>query len=606
MIGGGYNGKLLRIDLTRRSIKSETLNQDLARRFLGGRGYAVRMLYDENPPGVDPFAPDNRLIFMAGPFIGTDVPSAVKCDVVTRSPLSGTVLMSLSGGQFGAELKRTGYDGLVITGRASGPVYIQVHDDDIQIKDAAQFWGKDCLETQEELKAAFGDKAARIATTGPAGERLVKYAGIINERHTFGRGGAGAVMGSKNLKAVLVRGTKTPELFDPAGFARLVKEIRRQYRESPAVKAFSKYGTARTLPRLNERGILPTRNSQSGVFEGASRIDAEVCLSHLKRRVTCYRCPVGCSPITAVAEGPYAGIESEGPEFETVWSFGAQCGNDYFPAIIAAEVLCDRYGLDTISTGNSIGFAMECFEKGLITSGDTGGLDLRFGNHEAMVEMVRRIGERDGFGDVLAEGVRRVSEKIGDGCHRWAIHVKGLEMSGYEPRGAAGQGLAYATSSRGGDHNRALVTQEVFGFPLPEVDRFAAEGKAALVKSYQDIVAILDSLGICYFNRDNPMGRKDYAALYTCATGIEVNEADLLAAGERIWNLERLFNRREGFSRKDDTLPERLLTEPLREGPAAGHVVPLEPMLDDYYAVRGWDSDGHPVDDTLERLGLEE
>ncbi len=606
MVKGGYNGKILRVNLSNGNIQSQSLDDAIAQRFLGGRGYGAKTLYDENPTGVDPFEPDNRLILFTSPLMGTSAPLSVKCSVITKSPLSQTILMSFSGGHFGPELKLTGYDGIVVVGRAECPVYLQINNEEVEIKDAGFVWGKDTFETQDRLKEAFGDKAARVATIGPAGEKLVRFASIINERRAFGRGGGGAVMGAKNLKAIIVRGTRSVEVFDKPGFDSLVRDIRKRYRESLAVKSFTRYGTTTGIGAVNERGILPTRNYQFGTFEGASKIDAEARLTFVKRRVACYRCPVGCAAITAVTEGTYSGIESEGPEYETLWSFGSQCGNDSLPAIIAAEELCDRYGIDTISTGNTIGFAMECFEKGLITEKETDGISLKFGNHKGMVEMVRKIGLREGFGDVLAEGVSRASQKIGKNSQKLAMHVKGAEISGYDPRGAVGQGLSYATSPRGGDHQRALIKQEVFGIP-PSIDRFATEGKAQLVKHVQDEMAILDSLGICNFTSGGaPQGLEDFAKLYTCATGVELTVEDLLMAGERIWNLERMFNNREGFTRKDDTLPERFLTEALPDGPSAGYKVPIEQLLDDYYRVRSWDSNGFPNKEILVKLGLED
>ena len=603
MVKGSYSGKILRVDLTSGSIETHPLDETVVQKFLGGRGYGAKILYDENPPRVDPFAPENRLIFFTSPFLGTNIPCSVKPCVVTKSPLSQTILMSLSGGYFGPELKFTGYDGIVIIGKAEHPVYLLIHNEEVQIKDASFAWGKDTFETQEMLKEAFGDKKARVVTIGPAGEKLVRFASIINERRAFGRGGHGAVMGAKNLKAIVVRGTKPVNLFNKNGFDAVVKELRERFKSEKA-RAFAKMGTSAVVRLVEGRGIFPTRNYQSGTFEGKARIDGEAREAFVKRHITCYRCPVGCSTITTAAEEPYTGIESRGPEYETLWSFGGQCGNDNLSAIIAAEDLCDRYGLDTISTGNSIGFAMECFEKGLITKEDTNGLELRFGNHEAMVEMVRKIGNRDGLGDVLAEGVYRASQKIGKNSQKLAMQVKGAEMSGYDPRGAMGQGLSYATCPRGADHQKGLVRQEVFGNP-PPIDRFATEGKAKLVKDVQDEMAFLDAMGICCFlTRRDITGPADYARLFPCVTGIELTEQDIWTAGERIFNLERLFNQREGFSRRDDTLPERFLTEPLREGPSAGYTVPLQQLLDDYYRVRGWGANGSPTQKTLARLGL--
>ena len=604
MVKGGYKGKILRVDLTSESIQTEPLDDNIVQRFLGGRGYGAKILYDENPPGVDPLAPENRLIFFTSPFLGTDIPCSVKPCVVTKSPLSQTILMSLSGGFFGPELKFTGYDGIVIVGKAKHPVYLQVHNEDVQIKDASLVWGKDTVETQDMLKEAFGDKKARAVTIGPAGERLVRFASAINERRAFGRGGVGAVMGAKKLKAIVVRGTKPVNLFDKNGFDALVRELRERFKSGKA-RDFARFGTSSVLRLVEERGIFPTRNYQSGVFEGRSKIDAEAREAYVKRHMTCYKCPVGCSVWAVATDEPYHGIGSEGPEYETLWSFGGQCGNDNLSAIIAAENLCDRYGLDTISTGNCIGFAMECFENGIITKKDTDGLELRFGNHQAMVEMARKIGNRDGFGDVLAEGVRRASQKIGKNSEKFAMQVKGSEMCGYDPRGAMGQGLSFATCSRGADHQKGLVRQEVFGKP-PPIDRFATEGKAELVKDVQDEMAFLDAMGICCFlTRRDLTGPADYAKLIKCVTGIEFTEQDVWTVGERIFNLERLFNMREGFSRKDDTLPERFLTEPFHEGPSAGHTVPIEQLLDDYYRVRGWDVNGSPTKETLARLGLE-
>lgn len=605
MVKGGYSGKILRVDLTNGSIQTQPLDETVVQKFLGGRGYGVKILYDENPPRVDPFAPENRLIFFTSPLMGGQVPCSVKPCVVTKSPLTQTVLMSLSGGYFGCQLRFTGYDGIVIVGKARYPVYLQIHNEEVQIKDASFVWGKDTFETQHRLKEAFGDKKARVATIGPPGEKLVRFASIINERRAFGRGGAGAVMGAKNLKAIIVRGTKSVKLFDEQGFNALVRELRERFK-SESVKFWAKMGTSAVVRLVEERGIFPTRNYQSGTFEGRSKIDGEAREAFVKKHVTCYRCPVGCSVLTVATDEPYKGITSEGPEYETLWSFGGQCGNDNLSAIIAAEDLCDRYGLDTISTGNTIGFAMECFEKGLITKEDTDGIELKFGNHRAMVEMVRKISARDGFGDVLAEGVNRASQKIGKNSQKLAMQVKGAEMCGYDPRGAMGQGLSFATCPRGADHQKGLVRQEVFG-KLPPIDRFATEGKAELVKEVQDEMAFLDALGVCCFlTRRDVTGSADYAKLFKCVTGIELTEQDIWTAGERIFNLERLFNQREGFSRRDDILPERFLTEPFREGPSAGHTIPIERLLDDYYRVRGWDINGSPTQKTLARLGLKE
>ena len=605
MIKGGFHGQVLRVDLSSGDIQSQPLDEAIALKFLGGRGYGAKILYDENPPGVDPYSPENRLVFFTSPLMGTKTPCCVKCALVTKSPLTQTILMSFSGGHFGPELKLSGYDGIVVVGKAKHPVYLHINNDDVQIKDARFIWGKDTVETQEMLQDAFGDKAAKVAAIGPAGENLVRFACVANDRRTFGRGGSGAVMGAKNLKAIIVRGTKSVKLFDEPAFNALVTEIRKRFKQSEAVKYFRKYGTSFGINTYNELGLLPTRNFQSGVFEGASQIGMDACLDAETGHKACYLCPVGCSAVRSVTKGPYAGASSEGPEYETLYAFGSQCGNDYLPAIIASDDLCDRYGLDTISTGNTIGFAMECFERGLINKEDTDGLELKFGNHQAMVELVKKMAFREGFGNVLAEGSLRAAQQIGKDSQRLTMQIKGSELAGFDPRGAMAMGLGFATSPRGGDHERAYVYAEVGSIPTL-VDRFTTKGKAALLKFVQDEQTVVDALSICCFlAKGEPMGLPDYAKLYTYATGIEMTKEELMVIGERIWNLERLFNNREGFSRKDDTMPERFINEALSEGASAGHKYPLEEMLDEYYRERSWDANGVPTKALLAKLGLQ-
>lgn len=604
MIKGGYNGQVLRINLSNGDIQTQPLDEAIALKFLGGRGYGAKILYDENPPGIDPYSPENSLVLFTSPLMGTKTPCCVKCALVTKSPLTQTILMSFSGGHFGPELKLSGYDGIVVVGKAEQPVYLHINNNEVQIKDARFVWGKDTAETQKMLLEAFGDKAAKVATIGPAGENLVRFACVTNDRRTFGRGGAGAVMGAKNLKAIVVRGTKSVQLFDEKAFNSLVTEMRKRFKQSEAVQFFRKYGTSYGIDTYNELGLLPTRNFQAGTFEGASKIGKDACLEAETGHKACYLCPIGCSAVRSVTKGPYAGSVSEGPEYETLYAFGSQCGNDYLPAIIACDDLCDRYGLDTISTGNVIGFAMECFERGLITKDDTNGLELKFGNHQAMVEMVRKIAFREGFGNVLAEGSLRAAQKIGKDSYRLTMQIKGSELAGFDPRGAMAMGLGFATSPRGGDHERAYVYAEVGSIPTL-VDRFDTKGKAALLKFVQDEQTVLDALGICCFlAKGEPMGLPDYAKLYTYATGIEMTKEKLMSVGERIWTLERLFNNREGFSRKDDTMPERFINEALKEGASAGHKFPLEKMLDEYYKERDWDTEGVPTKALLDRLGL--
>ncbi len=605
MLRGGYCGRILRVDLTAGTTVSVPLDQEVAQRFLGGRGYGARVLYDENPTGVDPFAPQNRLAFFAGPFVGTSLPCSVKTAAVTRSPLTQTILMTFSGGHFGPELKLAGWDGIVVTGRSERPVCLHVDHEQARLRDAAWLWGKDTADTAEALRRDLGDRRVRVAAIGPAGEKLCRFACITNERRTFGRGGAGAVMGSKNLKAIALRGSRPVPLSDRTAFDALVKEIRERFRQSEGVKFFSKYGTTFGVDNHNELGMLPTRNFRAGVFSEADKIGKEACLGLRRKRTACRGCPVGCGAIRRATDERYAGAWTEGPEYETLFALGSQCGNSNLSAIIAADDLCDRLGLDTISTGNAIAWAMECYEKGVMDRTETDGLELRFGNHEVIVEMVKRIGLRQGLGDTLAEGSFRASQVIGSGSGHWAMQVKGSELAGFDARGAMAMGLGFATSPRGGDHERAYVFDEVGSVP-PLVDRFATAGKATLLKFVQDEQTVVDALGICCFlAKGDPMGLPDYARLFTYATGEDITEELLMVAGERIWTLERLYNCREGFGRKDDVLPTRFTEEVLAEGASSGHRFPMELMLDDYYRVRAWDTEGRPTPALLARMGLE-
>jgi len=605
MAKAGFFGKILRVNLSEKKVSTSTLPDDLLKDYLGGRGIGARILYEENPPRVDPYSPENRFILFTSPTMGTSAPCCVKLSLVTKSPLSGTILMTLAGGFFGSAFKRTGYDGIIITGKAKEPVYLQIRDDRVEILNAKHLWGKDTLETQEILQSRIGSREAKVACIGPAGEKRVRYASVFSESHAFGRGGGGAVMGSKNLKAIIVKGTQKVPLADEQAFEDYIKEIiLPKFRTSERVKKFGPYGTPGVLAIVNSQGILPTRNYQKGVFEGAAAIDGEAVKEASIKHETCYRCPVACKPHTRVESGEYAGYDTEGPEYETLYAFGSNLGNSNLGSIIAANKLCQLYGVDTISIGNVIGFAMECFEKGILTKKNTEDLELRFGNHQNLLPLIKKIAFREGLGDILAEGVKRAAEKFGKGAHDYAMEVKGLEMSGYDPRGAKTMGIAYATSPRGGCHQRGLIVQETFGLP-PFVDRFSTEGKGELARRKQDEAAVQDALGFCVFvSRGDPIGFPEMAEMFSLATGVSLTPADLLKAGERIWNIERLYNLREGFTGKDDYLPKRFLEQPMDQGPTKGHVVPLDQLLKDYYQQRGWDEKGRITPEKLEELGL--
>ena len=600
----GYAGKLLYVDLGKGSFEGRETPAQLAQAFLGGRGLGAALLYKELELGIDPLGPKNILIFMTGLADGTLLPSSPRWVVVTKSPLTGMYLCNSAGGFFGPELKFAGYDGIVIKGKAKSPVYLYIKDGKMELRDAKKLWGKMTDETEQEIRKELKDNRVRVACVGPAGENFVKYANIQSDLRSIGRGGAGAVMASKNLKAVAVRGHGKFEVADEEGLAILVRELRMNMKESEAVQDFTKWGTMQFVDVINEAGLLPTRNFQEGVFEGARKINAETIRKMVKRNTACFGCPVACGKYSIVADGKYAGTMVEGPEYETIWSFGAHCGVDDLEAIAAANMWCDKYGIDTISAGNTIGFAMECYERGLLTKKDTDGLELKFGNHEVFLPSLKKIALREGIGDLLAEGVREMAKRLKHGTENFAMHVKGMELPAYDPRGAWGMGVAYATSCRGGCHLKAwTLGVEVMH---PKYDRFSSEGKGKLVFELQNERAINDSIGVCTFG-SRAIGVDEMVKMVTVLTGWNFNSKKLLEAGERIYNVERLIATREGVARKDDTLPPRLLTDVLPHGPSKGvHLrrEDLDQMLNEYYAVRGWDRNGKPTKAKLEELGI--
>ncbi len=601
----GYAGKLLYVDLGKGSLEGRETPAHLAQAFLGARGLAAALLYKEIEGGVDPLSPANILIFMTGPATGTPLPACPRFSVVTKSPLTGIYLCASCGGFFGPELRFAGYDGVVIKGKASKPVYLTINDGKAELHDAEHLWGKPTDETEQAIRKQLKDNRTRVACIGSAGEQLVAIANIQADQRSIGRGGAGAVMGSKNLKAIAVRGHGGLEVADEEGLMSLTRELRAQMNESQAIKNFSMWGTPQFVDPVNEAGIWPTRNFQEGAFDGEPKINARAMRERVvKRDTACYGCPIACGKYSVIAEGRYSGTVVEGPEYETLWAFGAQCGVDDLEAIAAANMWCDRYGLDTISAGNTIGFAMECFERGLLTREDTDGLEMRFGNHEVFAELLRKIAFREGIGALLCDGVRDAAKRIGKVSEGFAIHVKGLELPAYDPRGAWGMALAYSTACRGGCHLKAwTLAAEVFE---AKYDRFSTEGKAKLVFELQNARAAIDSTGICVIG-SRVMGKEEMARMMTVTTGWGFTAERILEAGERIYNLERLLAVRDGITRKDDTLPPRLLTETLPHGPSKGiHLSKndLDHMLDEYYELRGWDHNGRPTKAKLEELGI--
>jgi aldehyde:ferredoxin oxidoreductase len=605
----GYCGKILRVNLTTKKTSEQRLTNELVRKYLGGNGIAARIIYDEVKPMTDAFSPDNKLVYMTGPLNGTRTPFAAKFGAWSISPLTGHFHDSTVSGPMASEIKYAGYDGFVFEGRSEKPVYIWIDDDTVQIRDASHLWGKTSYETQEMIREEIKDPEIKIACIGPAGEKLVRYGCVIVEARCLGRGGLGAVMGSKNLKAVAVRGSGDVEVADLEGLQKLAEDVYKTVKEHPSYISLSKYGTPGQISSFSTKlGIsFGTRNYREEYFEGWETISGEYMRENfVVKDLACPSCPVACSKVSSVREGPYAGTVNEGPEYETIFALGSMCGNDRLDAIVKADRLCDEYGIDTITVGCTIAFAMECYERGLITKKDTGGIDLTWGNHEAIVTMVEKIGKREGFGDVLAEGSWRAAKKIGKGAEKYSMTVKGLEIPGHSPRGLRGMLLAYATSTCGGRHHDGRATGE-YG-----MDRLAVKGKPKFVRDVNHMTAVGDSLIICRFS-ERLYGftlTQAYVDIVNLVTGFGLDLRELELIGERIYNLERAFNVRYGIRRKDDWVPDRILKEPLTTGPAKGTGASpkiLNKMLDEYYELRGWDKEtGIPTKAKLVELGLED
>jgi aldehyde:ferredoxin oxidoreductase len=610
---GGWTGQILRVDLTRGVWRTEPLNQKWAKEFIGGRGLGAKYLYEEMDPAVDALSPENKLIFATGPLTGTNASCGARYMVVTKGALTNAITTSNSGGHWGPELKFAGYDMVIVEGRAPRPVCLWIYNAEIQIRDATRLWGKTVWETEDGIREEIGVPDAVVASIGPAGERLVRFACIINDRHrAAGRSGVGAVMGSKNLKAIAVRGTKGVMLSDPRGFLEATWSAKARMAKHPVTgSGFAKFGTLATMDPINEVGALPTRNHQGGQFEGVKSIGAGALKKsgRLLTNKACFACTIACGRVTKVTEEGIAKyvihtsrknwrMAGEGPEYENAWSLGADCGVSDQDAILMACSLSNELGMDPISLGVTIAAAMELYEKGVVTDAQTG-IPLRFGSGEALLRMVEATGWRKGFGNELAEGSMRMTAKFGH--PELFMGVKGQEFPAYDPRGLQGMGLGYATSNRGACHLRAFTAgAEVFG----KMDRTATEGKAKLTKKLQDSgAASYDASGLCSFI-DSAVGPEAVVPMLQAATGIAYTVEEILKAGERIHNLERLWNLKAGFTSKDDTLPPRMLQEPQPAGPSAGMVNRLDEMLPEYYRLRGWSPEGVPTHEKLAELGL--
>jgi aldehyde:ferredoxin oxidoreductase len=615
MYTGGYSGKILRINLTDKTSKEEKLPLEIAKDFIGGAGLGIKYLFDEVKPGTDPLGPDNKLIFAPGPFTGTSIPCASRMAVTGKSPLTGAVGVALTGGYFPAELKFAGWDAIIIEGKADKPTWISVKDGTVRFHDAAGIWGTMTFDCQQMIKDNLKDQNTRVICIGPAGERLSKIACIINERRAVGRKGLGAVMGSKNLKAIAVRGTGTVAITSEEKYKTARSEMLKAMKESPVLySAFSPAGTPMVVDLTGAMGILSAKNwTATGEFVPVEELGLDAQNSRKIGKEHCYDCPVGCSQMKLAKTGPYAGILTEGPEFETIYSFGTETGVANLDAVIAADRLADELGLDSMSAGVTIGFAMELFEKGILTTADTGGLELKFGNDQSMIALLRMMAYREGIGDILTDGTKAAAKKIGKGSEKYAMNIKGLELPAYDVRGAKAHGLNYATAYTGADHNKGYAFQEIFGIPVPwEVDRFAIEGKGKLTKWNQDVRCVTcDCATMCAFILDTALpatSTQNTAALMEAVTGLIFTPDEVQKVGERVNNLAKAFNIREGFTRADDTFPDRLMTEPLKDGASKGQLISkedLKTMLDEYYTDRGWNPEtGVPTRAKLTDLGL--
>jgi aldehyde:ferredoxin oxidoreductase len=605
----GYAGRFLRVNLSAATVVNEPLPPQVALDFIAGRGFGIKYLYDELAPNVDPLGEHNMLVLATGVLTGTQAQSVSRWVACTKSPLTGCIARSCCGGDFGAWMKFASYDFILIEGKAEKPVYLYVTMDGCRIEDARELWGKDTEQTQEWLKQRYG-KATRTACIGPAAENLVKYAAIVTGRRTASRCGVGTVMGSKGLKAVAITAKRNLSLHDPEGFSKLAKEQITIMKGSNDYAYNREYGTTEGAITRNVLGVYPVRNFRYGQQIGYEQMSPE---EYRKLRVGefgCYNCSIRCGKIHLVTDGPYAGAHSEGPEYESYWAFSGPIDSTNLEATIAADQLCDDLGLDTISTGNTIGFAYELYEKGIITKEDTDGLELTYGNHAAMISLIKKIGQREGFGELLADGTLRAAKRIGKGAEAYAMQVKGLELAGYEPRGLKATGFGYATSTIGGSHGNGSLAFQEWGMPVPRaVDRFTEEGKADIVIFNQNRAGLEVGIVCAFAFSCGDWYPKLFGRMMTAVTGIEeFSHWDYLnKVGERVWNLDRAFNVRDGFDRRHDTLPQRVQTEPLHTRKADGEgqmVRALETFLDEYYRLRGWTEAGIPSREKLQELGL--
>jgi aldehyde:ferredoxin oxidoreductase len=606
----GYAGKLLVVDLTTGKTGTEPLNMEYAKKYIGGIGLGMRLWLDNTKQGVDPLSAENTLVLALGPVSGTMFPTGGNGHAfIAKSPETFGIGEAVSHGTFGAELKRAGYDAIILKGKAEKPVYLWIDDDSVQLLDATSLVGKSPSETEEAIKDELGDYYVRVASIGLAGERQSRIANIINEKtRAAGRTGLGAVMGSKNLKAIAVRGTRDIVVAKPDEFMEMVKEFHERMK-GPATQKYRTLGTVENILINNTLYCMPTRNYSSARFEDAEKVSGEaVNENYVAKIIACNSCPMRCEHEAVIREGPYKGTMAR-IEYESLWALGPYCGVNRLDAIIKAAELCNYYGMDAQSAGVTVGFAMECHEKGILSHDELGGIDAHFGNADALVALVEEMGKREGIGAVLADGVKAAAEKIGKDSDKLAQHIKGLEVTGYDLRCLKTAALSFAVSFRGADHARSSA----YGVDMKgKVDRLKAErGRGKIVKDLEDTYSLIDSFIVCK-NAKATFYREleELAKLYGLVTGFDVSAQELSVAAERINTLARLINVREGLGRKDDSLPWKVMNVPIPDdGPVKGAVVTqeeLDLMLDDYYEVRGWTFEGVPKVEKLKALGMDE
>lgn len=608
----GYAGKLLHVNLTKQESQVEGLTEHEARMFIGGSGLAAKRLWEMTGNETDPLGSENVLIFMTGPLTGTKVPLSGRHEVAAKSPLTGVYGECDVGGRWGTELKKAGFDGVVITGKSARHTYLWINENGVEFRDARHLWGLDTYEVSPILRAETDQKAIE-ACIGPAGERLARIASIMHDgrdARAAGRCGLGAVMGSKNLKAVVARGDKEVTVADPKSLSELTKEL------GPVIlkntRRLAEYGTSQVVTPAEELGDLPVRNWKKGRWqEGAEKLSGvTMARTILKSRYFCGACIVGCGRTVAIDHGEYAGVEGAGPEYETMALLGANVLLDDLEAVAKAHELCNRYGLDVLSTGAVIGFALEAAERGILRDAQGRKIDLDWGDGKSIVNMVESIGRRENLGYLFGEGVMRASAEIGEGCEAFALHVKGLEPPGHDPRAYNSLAVGYATGNRGACHLQGFSYAFERSVTMPEIgilevqDRFGAVKKGELVAKTQDLMSLFDSLKLCKFTLYGGLKLTHALKFLNAVTGWDIGQAEILKTGERIYNLKRMYNVRCGITRKDDTVPTRMLREKRGEGGAAENLPPFAEALDEYYRYRDWDQNGIPTKTKLLELGL--